>query len=206
MSLLTRFGRLNAGECRRGGPRVILQASFTRMQRPFLCIERAVAVERTNDARSRVSEARQQLMSSASHFNGSWRASLLTRGGYTLRSKRRYTCVPRPAAATLRKRAQPAALAKKQNQLSQGEHPAQGARKAPRYTRAATRRADRSARTKGHGRDPRRRPLGAHVRLPRRARIGRLKDLWKTHARRRRPRFRVGARLCEKVARAKAAQ
>ena len=53
VSLLTRFGRLNAGECKRGVPRVILQASFTRMQRPFLCHKRAVTVERTNDARSR---------------------------------------------------------------------------------------------------------------------------------------------------------
>ena len=47
--LFTPLSLLNAGECRRGGPRVILQASFTRMQRPFLCHKRAVAVERNTD-------------------------------------------------------------------------------------------------------------------------------------------------------------
>ena len=56
VSLLTHYRPLNAGECKRGGPRVILQAGFTRMQRPFLCHKRAVAVERTNDARSRFTE------------------------------------------------------------------------------------------------------------------------------------------------------
>ena len=56
VSLFTPLGRLNAGECRRGGPRVILQASFTRMQRPFLCHKRAVAVERNTDARDRESQ------------------------------------------------------------------------------------------------------------------------------------------------------
>ena len=51
--LFTPLSLLNAGECRRGGPRVILRAGFTRMQRPFLCHKRAVAVERTNDAQNR---------------------------------------------------------------------------------------------------------------------------------------------------------
>ena len=56
VSLLTPLDRLNAGECKRGGPRVILQASFTRMQRPFLGGERAVAVEWNNDAQNRDSQ------------------------------------------------------------------------------------------------------------------------------------------------------
>ena len=56
VSLFPPCGRLNAGECRRGGPRVILQASITRMQRPFLCHKRAVAVEWNTDARSRFTE------------------------------------------------------------------------------------------------------------------------------------------------------
>ena len=56
VSLFTPLGRMNAGECGRDGPRVILQASFTRMQRPFLCHKRAVVVEWTNDARDRDSQ------------------------------------------------------------------------------------------------------------------------------------------------------
>ena len=58
VSLFTPRGRLNAGECRRGGPRVILQASFTRMQRPFLCHKQPVAVERNTDAQNRESQKR----------------------------------------------------------------------------------------------------------------------------------------------------
>ena len=48
VSLLTSFARLNARECGRAGPRASRHNRLQCTQRPFLCGERALAVERTN--------------------------------------------------------------------------------------------------------------------------------------------------------------
>ena len=92
MSLFTPFGRLNAGECKRSGPQRRDTSGFTCMQRPFLGGERALAVERTNDVRSRFTESAQLTshgMPIACDFNGSCTASSLTRGGYNAAEQQR---------------------------------------------------------------------------------------------------------------------
>ena len=136
--------------------------------------------------------------------HGSCIASLLTRASKRHRQRVGSILVPRGGNALHQKSTREESACKKKAGIQAAET---GVLQTPPQNKGgATTTRNKATRRDGHGRDPRRRPLGAHVRLPRRARIRCFTDLWKTHARRRRPRVGLGARLCEKVARKEAAE